>query len=119
MTKKEKFITQSIEKFGDKFDYSKVTDINNKEIDKDFHIISKDKELYSFVRLEDINYLKDSCELNRVKIIAQDGPTEYIKKIINKMNDDELELFFKYHLATCEREELLGASRHILDILRK
>lgn len=34
MTKKEKFITQSIEKFGDKFDYSKVTDINNKEIDK-------------------------------------------------------------------------------------
>lgn len=30
MTKKEKFITQSIEKFGDKFDYSKVTDINNK-----------------------------------------------------------------------------------------
>ena len=34
MTKKEKFIAQSIEKFGDKFDYSKVTDINNKEIDK-------------------------------------------------------------------------------------
>jgi ubiquinone/menaquinone biosynthesis C-methylase UbiE len=93
--------------------------INNKEIDKDFHIISKDKELYSFVRLEDINYLKDSVGLKREKIIAQDGPTEYIKKVINKMNDEELELFFKYHLATCERSELLGASRHILDILRK
>ena len=38
---------------------------------------------------------------------------------IIKMNDEELELFFKYHLATCERSELLGASRHILDILRK
>lgn len=82
--------------------------INNKEIDKDFHIVSKDNELYSFVRLEDINYLKDSVGLKREKIIAQDGPTEYIKKVINKMNDEELELFFKYHLATCERSELLG-----------
>ena len=93
--------------------------LNKQEIDDEYHIQSKPNELYSFVRLEDINYLKDTCELNRVKIIAQDGPTEYIKKIINKMNDDELDLFFKYHLATCEREELLGASRHILDILRK
>ena len=93
--------------------------LNKQEIDDMYHIKSKPNDLYSFVRLEDINYLKDTCELNRVKIIAQDGPTEYIKKIINKMNDDELDLFFKYHLATCEREELLGASRHILDILRK
>ena len=93
--------------------------INNNEIDNDFHIISKDNDLYSFVRLEDINYLKDSVGLKREKIIAQDGPTEYIKKVINKMNDEELEIFFKYHLATCEIEELLGASRHILDILRK
>ena len=93
--------------------------LNKQEIDDMYHIKSKPNDLYSFVRLEDINYLKDTCELNRVKIIAQDGPTEYIKKIINKMNDNELDLFFKYHLATCEREELLGASRHILDILRK
>ena len=29
-----------------------------------------------------INYLKDKCNLKRIKIINQDGPTEYIKNII-------------------------------------
>ena len=34
------------------------------------------------------------------------------------MDENTYELFMKYHFATCEREELLGASRHILDILK-
>ena len=35
------------------------------------------------------------------------------------MDDEEFELFLKYHYSTCERKELLGAGRHILDILKK
>ena len=92
-------------------------DINN--IDIDFRIIKDNDKLYSYVRLEDINFLKDKCDLKRVKIINQDGPTEYIKDKVNKMDNDIYELFIKYHLSTCEREELLGAGRHILDILEK
>ena len=92
-------------------------DINN--IDDNFKIIKDNDNLYSYVRIEDINYLKDTCNLKRIKIINQDGPTEYIKDKVNKMNDKEYELFIKYHLSTCEREELLGAGRHILDILEK
>lgn len=93
--------------------------MSNKKLDKNFKIISSQKDLYSFVRLEDINYLKDICNLKRLKIVAQDGPTEYYKKEINRMNNEELNLFYNYHLATCEKEELLGSSRHILDILQK
>ena len=92
-------------------------DINN--IDDNYKILKDNDNLYSYVRLEDINYLKDKCNLERVKIINQDGPTEYIKNIVNKMDDKEYELFIKYHLSTCERPELLGAGRHILDILKK
>lgn len=92
---------------------------SNNSIDDTFHIQSQSNDLYSFVRLKDINELKDICGLKRYKILAQDGPTEYIKKEINKMNDDELKVFLDYHLATCEYPELLGASRHILDILQK
>ena len=91
-------------------------EINN--IDKDYKIISKEKDLYSFVRIEDIDKLKDICELERIKIISQDGPAEYLKKEINKMDDEEFDLFLKYHYSTCERKELLGAGRHILDILK-
>ena len=35
------------------------------------------------------------------------------------MNDEELEAFAKYHLATCEKRELLGASSHLLYICKK
>lgn len=93
--------------------------IKNKEIDNNFKIVSNDKDLYSYVRLDDINYIKNKCNMKRKKIVAQDGPTEYLKKEINNMDNNTFNIFFKYHLSTCERKELLGSSRHILDILYK
>ena len=90
-----------------------------KNIDDNFKILKDNDNLYSYVRLEDIDYLKDTCNLKRVKIINQDGPTEYIKKTVNNMDDETYDMFIKYHLSTCERPELLGAGRHILDILEK
>lgn len=35
------------------------------------------------------------------------------------MSDEDFEAFAKYHLATCEKRELLGASSHLLYICRK
>lgn len=86
-------------------------------LDKDFHIQSKPEDLYSYVRLEDINTLMKKSGLHRYKILSQDGPAEYYKKEINQMDESTFELFLQYHFATCERSELLGAGRHILDIL--
>ena len=90
-----------------------------KNLDNSFKVIKDNDNLYSYVRLEDIDYLKDKCNLKRVKIINQDGPTEYIKNVVNKMDDETYKLFINYHLSTCERLELLGSGRHILDILEK
>lgn len=36
-----------------------------------------------------------------------------------KMSDEEFGLFVKYHLATCEKRELLGSSSHLLYICKK
>lgn len=88
-------------------------------IDDNFHCISKENDLYSYVRLEDINRLNEKVNAVRVKIASQDGPAEYLKKTINNMDDDTFDMFFKYHLKNCERTELLGAGRHILDIIKK
>lgn len=93
--------------------------IKNNEVDNSFHITPKETDLYSMVRLEDINYLKDKLNLTRVKILSQDGPSDYIRKVINKMDDETFNIYLKYHLSTCERSELLGASSHVLDILKK
>lgn len=89
------------------------------KLDKHFKIISNEDDLYSYVRLEDINYLKKKSNLKRVKIVSQDGPTEYLKKEINSMSNDEFNIYLRYHYSICERKELLGSSRHVLDILKK
>ena len=93
--------------------------IENNEITKDFKTISKPETLYSYVRLEDINKLNEIVNLKRIKIIAQDGPTDYMRQVLNKMDEETFKVFIDYHLATCERYELLGASSHTLDILEK
>ena len=90
--------------------------ITNNEIDNEYRVTN---DLYSFVRIEDIDYIKESCDLKRELILSQDGPTEYIKKIVNSMDEEEFNLYIKYHFNTCERKELLGAGRHILDIVQK
>ena len=36
-----------------------------------------------------------------------------------KMSEEEFALFVKYHLATCEKRELLGSSSHLLYICKK
>ena len=93
--------------------------IDNKLLDKDFNIISKDNDLFSYVRINTINYLKNKLKLKRVKILSQDGCSEYLKSEINKMDEEEFNIFLQYHFKTCERKNLLEASRHVLDILQK
>lgn len=93
--------------------------IKNKDIDKNYHITPKETDLYSMVRLDDIEELNTLTELKRIQIISQDGPTDYIRPLINKMDDETFKEYIKYVLSICERKELLGASSHVLDILKK
>lgn len=94
-----------------------VDAIKNNEVDENFHITPSDTDLYSMVRLEDINYFNEKASLTRVNIVSQDGPSDYLRQTINKMDDETFDIYIRYHLSTCERKELLGASSHVLDIL--
>ena len=38
---------------------------------------------------------------------------------LNALDEEEFRYFIDYHLATCERADLLGASGHLVDILHK
>ena len=93
--------------------------VENGKLTEDFHVISEPEDLYDYVRLEDINQLVEAAGLKRIKIVAADGPANYLRPVLNAMDEETYELFIKYHLSTCERPELLGASAHTLDILRK
>ncbi|MBQ7776868.1 MAG: methyltransferase domain-containing protein [Lachnospiraceae bacterium] len=86
---------------------------------EDFHTISAKENLYDYVRLEDINALNNACKLHREKILSPDGPANYMRMYLNQLSEEEFQLFLRYHLATCERQDLIGAGAHTLDILRK
>ncbi len=91
----------------------------NKQLNNDFHMLNIEDDLYSMVRLEDINRYNEITKLNRIKIISSDGASNYIRTTLNSLDEEEYALFIQYHLSTCEKYELLGASSHLLDILQK
>ena len=88
-------------------------------LDDSFHCTKKANELYSFVRTEDIEELNEALGLERMEIIAADGAANFIRPYLNALDEEEFEYFIQYHLATCERADLLGASGHLVDILQK
>ena len=92
--------------------------IKNNELDDSFHITPKPTDLYSMVTIDDINNLNKEVGLSRIKIVSSDGPANYMRDILNKMDDDTFDLFIKYHFSTCERQDLIGASAHTVDILK-
>lgn len=85
----------------------------------DYHTLSTKENLYDYVRLEDINALNKACALNRLQIISPDGPANYMRPFLNQLSEEEFQHFITYHLATCERQDLIGAGAHTLDILQK
>lgn len=93
--------------------------LKKNKLTKDFHCIAEPEDLYDYVRIEDINALNESAGLERLQIISADGPADYIRQYLNRLDDEEFELFVQYHLSICERPELVGAGAHTLDILRK
>ncbi len=94
--------------------------IENGKVDKDFHVLSEAKDLYSYVRLEDIAEINEKTGgVKRLQILAADGPANYMRTILNAMDEETYQTFIDYHLSTCEREDLMGASAHTLDILEK
>ncbi len=93
--------------------------IKEGKLDEDFHCISEPEDLYDYVRIEDIDRINEAAEIERIKIIAPDGAANYMRRILNAMEDEEFEQFIRYQISVAERMDLIGASAHTVDILRK
>ena len=93
--------------------------IDHHMLSEDFHCLEKATDLYSYVRLDDITRFNQLSNLKRIKIITPDCPSNYIRQILNKMSEEEFHIYLKYHLSTCERQDMIGAAAHTLDILKK
>lgn len=88
-------------------------------ITSDFHCAPTEEDLYDYLRIEDIDKINEAAGIGRIKIVSADGPANYMRNVLNKMDEDTYKKFIEYHLSTCERKDLIGAGAHTLDILIK
>ncbi len=84
----------------------------------DWHCRSEPKEIFELVRTEDISQLNSLFPLDRIKLVATDGAAHYLSGFIDGMDKHTFAKWMEYHFATCERQDLIGASNHTLDILK-
>ena len=85
----------------------------------DWHLGSDPAEVFDLIRTEEIASLNAEIPAERVKLIAADGATNYHREMIDEMDDETFGKWLEYHFSICERQDLIGASHHTLDILQK
>jgi len=86
---------------------------------EEFHFTSKPEDIFATVRVEDIVALTKDLPVVREKLVASDGAAAYMRAYIDGLDDKMFSYWMKFHFATCERRDLIGATNHSLDILRK
>lgn len=90
--------------------------MENHRLTEDFHTVSQVENLYDYVRIEDIDKLNQQCGLKRKMIISPDGAADYMRQYLNKLDEEEFQYFLDYQLSICERQDLIGAGAHTVDI---
>ena len=120
ITKKYIFVTYIMNEYS-VIEYA-FKDNHYKEIkdklDETYHI-NDPEALFFQSRIEDIDKLNVDANLELIKRFASDGPSDYMRSYINNMDEETFGAYIDFHLKTCERPELLGASSHVVDILKK
>lgn len=91
----------------------------NKQISENFKPNNAEELIFNMRYFEDVKKLIKSFNIKTINYVATDGIGRVIKDEINQMSEEEYNLYIKYHLSICEREDLIGYSGHILAILEK
>lgn len=84
-----------------------------------FETFSNPWDIFELYRKEDIDRLRSHFPVTQLHLVATDGYANHMRGTLAQMDDRMYELYIRYHLATCERQELIGYSHHTLDIFRK
>ena len=84
-----------------------------------FDTFSNPWDIFELHRKEDIDKLHSEFNVSQLHFIASDGYTNHMRNTVENMDDRMYELYLKYHLAVCERPDMVGYSHHTLDIFRK
>lgn len=86
---------------------------------EEFIAKSNPEDLFRLCRKSDIDRLMAEFNVERLNYVATDLATNFMRETVDLMDDDTFDIYLKYHFKMCEREDLVGATHHSLDIIRK
>ena len=84
-----------------------------------FKASSDPMELFVLYRKEDVDMLMQDFAVKRLHYVGTDMATNYMRSVIDEMDDEMFNLYLQYHFVICERSDCVGTSHHILDVFRK
>lgn len=88
-------------------------------LSEDFHWTANENDAFALMRPREIIELTENYKVRRLHMVASDGATRYMDDTVDQMSEETFQMYLKYHFSVCEREDLIGASNHVLDILQK
>ena len=84
-----------------------------------FKTSSTPEELFQLYRKEDVDELMSNFKVKRLHYLGTDMATKFIQDNVDRMDDEMFETYLRYHFSICEREDMVGATHHMLDVFRK
>ena len=85
----------------------------------DFSQIVHGKDFFFLTRREHIEALRQDLGVKALHFVAADGYAKHMEEALAAMDDEVYRHYLRYHLATCERADMVGISHHTIDIFRK
>lgn len=90
-----------------------------KDFDDNFRLRRYPEGIFSPFYISEFKDIMSKHNITYLHNVATDGFTHHVKDKIDLLSKEEFDVWIRYHLSTCEREELQGYSNHMLYICRK
>ena len=87
--------------------------------DENWNIKKIPEEIFASYKVSDFDKLIEKYSIKKLETIAADGVSQNMPDYINKLDDEEFDIYIDYHLKTCDGNDLIGYSTHILEIVEK
>ena len=87
--------------------------------DKDFKLVRYPEGMFAPFYISEFKDIMKNYDVTFLNNVATDGIAYILDESVNNLTDEEFDVWTKYQLSVCEREDLQGYSCHMLYICKK
>ena len=90
-----------------------------KDFDDNFKLKRYPEGVFAPFYISEFKDIMNKFNVTLLHNVATDGFTRHVREKIDTLSNEEFNVWMRYHLSTCEREDLQGYSNHMLYICKK